>query len=118
MLKTLPELIAQARENVTCITANEAVKKCKALNGVFIDVREPAEFANQSATGAINIPRGVLEPQILEKITDAQKPIFIHCATGGRATLAAEQLLRVGYENVWAITCKFDDVFKAHQTEN
>jgi len=36
--------------------------------------------------------------------------IFIHCATGARATFAAEQLHRVGYTNVWVITSMLDDV--------
>jgi rhodanese-related sulfurtransferase len=48
--------------------------------------------------------------KMLQMHPDENLAIFIHCATGARATFAAEQLNRVGYNNVWVITCKFDDI--------
>jgi len=113
MLKTLSELVAEARENLSIITAKEAAVKAAQLSGLVIDVREPAEYAKQSAPGVINIPRGMLEPQMLEKYPDENLAIFIHCASGARATFAAEQLQRVGYKRVWVITCKADEVYNS-----
>ena len=113
MLKTIPEVIAQARQSLNTITATDAAVKCTAENGITIDVREPAEFAEKSANGAINIPRGLLEMKMLQLHPNENLAIFIHCATGARATFAAEQLQRVGYKNVWVITCPLDDVCNA-----
>jgi phage shock protein E len=110
MLKTIPEVIAKARESLNTITAADAAVKCKCDNGIIIDVREPAEFNEKSASGAINIPRGLLEMKMLQMHPNEDLAIFIHCATGARATFAAEQLKRVGYKNVWVITCMLDDV--------
>ena len=110
MLKKIPEIIAQARLSLNTITAQEAVAKCKAVDGIMVDVREPAEYAQKSALGTINIPRGVLEMKMLELCPNDEQAIFIHCATGARATFSAEQLLRVGYKNVWVITCKLEDI--------
>lgn len=110
MLKTIPEVIAQARESLNTITAAEAVAKCKAESGIIIDVREPTEFAEKSAKNTINIPRGLLEMKMLQMHPDENLSIFIHCATGARATFAAEQLKRVGYKNVWVVTSMLDDV--------
>ena len=110
MLKTIPEVIAQARQSLSTITAVDASEKCKNENGIIIDVREVAEFAEKSGSSTVNIPRGVLEMKMLQMHPDANLAIFIHCATGIRATLAAEQLKRVGYNNVWVITCMIDDV--------
>lgn len=110
MLKTIPEVIAQAIKSLNTITAADAAKKCKYDNGIIIDVREPAEFAEKAASNTINIPRGLLEMKMLQRYPDENLAIFIHCATGARATLAAEQLNRVGYKNVWVITCMLDDV--------
>jgi len=110
MLKTIPEIIALARQSLNTITAAEAAEKCRNENGITIDVREPAEFAEKSGSGTINIPRGLLEMKMLQMHPDENLPIFIHCATGARATFAAEQLKRVGYKNVWVITCMLDDV--------
>jgi len=79
-------------------------------NGLLLDVREPAEVNAKPATNSINIPRGVLEMKLLEMCQDATKPIYIHCASGARATLSAIQLQRLGFENVNVITCGIDDV--------
>lgn len=110
MLKTIPEVVAQARESLNIITAADAAIKCKEENGLIIDVREPAEFAEKSASNAINIPRGLLEMKMLQLHPNEDLAIFIHCATGARATFAAEQLKRVGYKNVWVISSMLDDV--------
>ena len=110
MLKTIPEIIAQAREKLKTISAKDAVIKAKNENGLIIDVREPTEFSDKAATNTINIPRGLLEMKMLQMHGDENLAIFLHCATGARATFAAEQLQRVGYKNVWVITCKLDDV--------
>jgi rhodanese-related sulfurtransferase len=110
MLKTIPEVIAQARQSLNTITAEDAAIKCKTESGIIIDVREPAEFAEKSGKNTVNIPRGLLEMKMLQIHPDENLPIFIHCATGARATFAAEQLMRVGYKNVWVITSMIDDV--------
>ena len=109
-LLTVPEIIAQARTKVRCISAAEAKLEMVANQGMLLDVREPAEVAMKGVAGAVNVPRGVLEMKIGELCTRADQPIYIHCATGGRASLAAEQLLRMGYEQVNAITCGVDQV--------
>jgi len=110
MLKTIPEVISEAMKSLNTITAVDAEKKCKQEKGIIIDVREPAEFAEKAGKSTINIPRGLLEMKMLQMYPDENLAIFIHCATGARATLAAEQLKRVGYKNVWVVTCMLDDI--------
>lgn len=110
MLKTIPDLIKLASENVKKVDSAQAKAELAQNNGLLIDVREPAEHAIKNAVGAINIPRGVLEMKLVEIEKDADRPIYLHCATGGRATLAAEQLQRVGYNNITVISCKADSV--------
>jgi phage shock protein E len=115
MLKKVPELVAEIRSKINCLNAQEAVAKSREDNGVLIDVREPAEFAQKAPKGAVNIPRGLIEMKMVELYPDANVPIYIHCATGGRATFAAEQLVRLGYQHVYAITCPLDKVFTAYE---
>ena len=109
-LKTIPELVASIRPTMRCISAVEAGKEMADNHGLFIDVREPAEVADNPAPNSINIPRGVIEMRILEQHPDPDMPIYIHCATGARATLAAEQLKRLGYRNVTIITCDLETI--------
>jgi len=47
---------------------------------------------------------------MLQNYKNENLAIFIHCASGARAILAAEQLERIGYKNVWAITCTLEEV--------
>tara|TARA_R110002167_G_scaffold25824_18_gene89257 strand:+ start:717 stop:1067 length:351 start_codon:yes stop_codon:yes gene_type:complete len=109
-LKTIPELVAEIRPTMRCLSAAEARKEMSKIQHLFIDVREPAEVAENPASGSINIPRGVIEMRILELDQDPNLPIYIHCATGARATLAAEQLKRLGYLQVVIITCSLEGV--------
>ena len=105
MLKTIPEIVAVLKESTRLMTAIDAAIEIKLNGGLVIDVREPSECASISANGTINIPRGLLEMKVLALETDPARPIYLHCASGVRAMFAAEQLARVGYENVSVITC-------------
>ena len=115
MLKTIPDLITEVAATTRRITAAQAKTEMADNNGLLIDVREPAEHAAMPAYGAINIPRGLLEMKLMEIEKDPAKPIYLHCETAARATLSAEQLTRIGYENVTVITCKAPDIQATYQ---
>ena len=114
MLLSLPELIQQASQNVRRIDAITAYTEGRDQPSWFIDVREPGEVAEHAIPGSVNIPRGVLEMKITEHCSDADTPVFIHCATSARAILAAEQLQRIGYTRVSVISCPLEAISKAH----
>lgn len=110
MLRTLPEIISEIRDNIQTISAKEAYIFAQKEKSVFIDVREPQEVIKSPVTNSINIPRGLLEMSIANCCSDENCHLFLHCASGGRASFAAEQLMRLGYKNVWAIVCPHNDV--------
>ena len=105
MLKTVPELVAEARAELRCVDATTAMEEIRGNGGTIVDVRELVEVHNLTAPMSIHIPRGILEMKIGEAIPDESHPIYLHCATGGRATLAAQQLLKMGYTQVSVVTC-------------
>ncbi len=107
MLKSVPELVAEAAGTVERISMENAFK---IKNVVVVDVRELQEASQRPIAGSINIPRGVLEMKITEHTQDPSTPICVHCASGARATLAAEQLMRLGFTNVRAISSGIDDI--------
>jgi len=116
MLTSIPELLQQVCPQITRITAEQALPILKQNNSMLIDVREPNEAAQQPVTGSINIPRGILEMKMLTLYPDEDKLIVIHCATSARASLAAEQLQRIGYKNVSVISCKLETICECFQS--
>lgn len=110
MLISVQDVLKTVRPNQRCITAEVAKQEMAHNQGTLIDVREPQEHAQKSANGAINVPRGLLEFKLPQLITDPAHPVYLHCAAGARAVFAAEQLTRIGYQNVTVITCKADDI--------
>ena len=114
MLLSVEEIVAKAKESVKTYSADEAVRFMKEQGNVlFIDVREPSEHIEKSIAGVINIPRGLLEFKVTGHTTDADHPIMIHCAAGGRAVLAAKALVDMGFTNVGAITAGCDAIADA-----
>ncbi|MBU2977164.1 rhodanese-like domain-containing protein [Alteromonas sp. C1M14] len=110
MLKNIQQRLAAISYPIRTITAALAAEEMSNNQGCLIDVREPAEVQNEPVDGALNIPRGVLEMKMLEQFLDEGKPIYIHCASGVRAQLSAEQLLNMGYTNVTVITCNITQI--------
>lgn len=110
MLKSVSELVADAASTVERISMEDALK---IDNVVVLDVREPQEILQRPVVGSINIPRGILEMKITEHAQDPSTPICVHCGSGARATLAVEQLARLGFTNVKAISSGIDEILSA-----
>ncbi len=69
----------------------------------LIDVREDNEWAKGSIMGASHIGRGVLERDIEGIISDKDAEIVLYCGGGFRSALAAENLQKMGYTNVFSM---------------
>ncbi|APD90216.1 hypothetical protein BM524_10670 [Alteromonas mediterranea] len=113
MLIDIKKRLENIDVDIRTITAEQAISEQKNNGGTLIDVREAAEVSKEPVPCALHIPRGVLEMKALEQFSDAFTPLYIHCASGVRATLAAEQLVKMGYENVSVITCSVPTINQA-----
>jgi rhodanese-related sulfurtransferase len=107
MPTTAKALVEAANAAVPKISGKEA-QELVAKGAVIIDVRDSAEVAQTGkAAGAIHIPRGSLEfkadttSPTAEKALATDKPVILHCASGGRAALAGKLLKDMGYEKVY-----------------
>lgn len=117
MLKPVSDLIAEAQAQCKCLSVEEAVSVYKDIEGVvIIDVRESGEAAESKLDKSINISRGLLEMKITGHCPDPTTTILLHCAAGGRASLAAARLKEMGYQNVHPITAKYDEIFIAFKS--
>lgn len=70
---------------------------------IVIDVREDHEVQQGMIPGAIHLGRGILERDIETSIPDKQREIILYCGGGYRSALAAENLQKMGYRNVWSL---------------
>lgn len=111
MLLSIAELARQAAPSIRMLCPRSAFQECLDNPGaIIIDVREPHESQQQPVPGSINIPRGLLEVALPQQIDNPNQTLYLHCASGMRATLAAEQLLRQGYTRVSVIQASVDDL--------
>lgn len=114
MIKAAGELIAEAQTRIKCLDVSSAKTLYEdSENVVIIDVREPESAANSKLKDSINIPRGLIEMKVPNLCPEPDTLILLHCAGGGRASLAALTLQEMGYTNVHAITAKFEDIKNA-----
>jgi rhodanese-related sulfurtransferase len=113
------ETVAKAKKSVKLVDMSKFKKVLdKKAYDLIIDVREPGEYAKGHVTGAINIPRGLIEFKIWSKVgfpenTDTGKKIYIYCKTGGRASLTTKSLKDLGFTKVKAVNMKIADWIEA-----
>jgi molybdopterin/thiamine biosynthesis adenylyltransferase len=102
------ELIKKVKSEIREIRPDEAAKKTKDPNVVFVDVREPDEWEGGIVPGAVTIPRGLLELQIEDEVPDRNREIVCYCAGGVRSALAAKALHQMGYAKVSSMSGGFN----------
>ena len=104
-LKTLQELVAEAKANVGHISPDELTDVDESV--ILIDVRDEPDYEEEHLPNAVSLPRGYLELDIDEITTDENAHIVTYCGGGTRATLSANTLKNMGYENVSVLTGGF-----------
>jgi rhodanese-related sulfurtransferase len=65
---------------------------------LIVDVREPNEYAQLRARGAVLLPLGQLDNHV--KDLPRNREILLMCRTGGRSGNATQFLVANGFENV------------------
>ncbi|SFJ97092.1 rhodanese-like domain-containing protein [Methylophaga sulfidovorans] len=103
MSLTAMDLVKQAKSEIKEISCEQAASMLD--NATLIDVREPAEFDAGHISGAIHIPRGMLEFSLDShpSLANLETPVIIYCKTGGRSALAAKTLESMGYKEVYSV---------------
>jgi rhodanese-related sulfurtransferase len=84
---------------VPTVTVNEAAELQGPDDGALIvDVREPNEYAQIRAKGAVLLPLGHVVNRADDLPRDRQ--LLLMCRTGGRSQSAAQMLQARGFDNV------------------
>lgn len=70
---------------------------------ILIDVREDNEWDNGRLPKAIHLSKGIIERDIEKTIPDLAAKIVLYCGGGSRSALAADNLQKMGYQNVFSM---------------
>ncbi|WP_024851238.1 rhodanese-like domain-containing protein [Hydrogenovibrio kuenenii] len=106
-MKGLMDYIEEAKQVINEVSQEEG--RALVENGIkVIDVREPGEYLSGAIEGALNVPRGVLEPAADMDYAGANPALRDHrddawlvvCKSGGRAALATKIMNEMGFTNV------------------
>ena len=110
MFRPAHDLVQEAKKSVRECHAAEMHERLTAPNALLIDVREPDEYRQGHISGAINIPRGMLEFKISNEpsLQDLTRPLLVYCKTSGRAALSVVALQTMGFTNTNSLAGGFD----------
>ena len=98
------KLVQETKPHIRELTVDQLKAKLdRGERFLLVDVREESEWAKDHLPGAVHLGKGILERDIEEKIPDAQAPIVLYCGGGFRSALAADNLQRMGYTNVFSM---------------
>lgn len=108
-MKTAQDLVLQAKAHVQEIALQDADEAIGQAD-VLIDVREADEFAAGHLSGAVLVPRGLLEFKLsgTPALSGRDLKVVLYCKTSGRAALAAQTMHSMGYLNVRSLAGGFD----------
>jgi len=98
------KLCADTKKRVRELTVDNVKAKLDRKETFYlVDVREESEFAKDHLPGAQHLGKGVIERDIETAIPQTDAPIVLYCGGGFRSALAAENLQKMGYTNVWSM---------------
>jgi rhodanese-related sulfurtransferase len=98
------KLCEDARSRIREIPAQEVKQKLDDGEEFhLIDVREDHEWDQSHAAGAEHLGRGIIERDIEKVVPDKDSAIVLYCGGGYRSALAADNLQKMGYLNVYSL---------------
>ncbi len=96
------EITREAKSRIREITIDEAIEK-QEKGAQLVDVREDNEWEAEHAKDAVHLGRGVIERDIIGKFPDKNTEMILYCGGGYRSALAADNLQKMGYRNIYSL---------------
>jgi len=95
------KIVDDAKSRVRQTTVDDVKSKLdRGEKFTLVDVREESEFAQDHLPGAVHLGRGVIERDIEARAPDLNAQMILYCGGGFRSALAADNLQKMGYNNV------------------
>ena len=96
------KLVEDAKLRVKEVSVAETRDRIDA-GAILIDVREDREWQSGHAANAVHLGRGIIERDIVQTFPDRSKELILYCGGGYRSALAADNLQKMGYTNVFSM---------------
>jgi rhodanese-related sulfurtransferase len=98
------KLVQDAKTRVHELTVDQVKSKMdRGDRFQLVDVREESEWARDHLPQAIHLGKGIIERDIEARVPDHGAELILYCGGGFRSALAADNLQKMGYKNVWSM---------------
>lgn len=94
------DLVADAKFRITEINVHSLADKLTKVPLHLIDVRELDEYKQGAIPHAMHLSKGTIERDIEKLIADKTAAIVVYCSGGFRSCLVADNLQKMGYQQV------------------
>ena len=93
------ETVTSAEGTYQNVTPNELQSMLKNEDFAFVNVHIP--FAGNILTTDLSIPYDEIQENLTQLPADKNAKIVLYCRSGRMSEIAAEELVSLGYTNVW-----------------
>jgi rhodanese-related sulfurtransferase len=98
------QIVQDAKKRIRELTiADVKAKMDRKERFVLVDVREDSEWTRDHLPGAIHLGKGVIERDVEQAAPDTGTELVLYCGGGYRSALAADNLQKMGYTNVYSM---------------
>jgi rhodanese-related sulfurtransferase len=94
----------ETRKSGPSLSPQKAINMVNAEQGVFLDLRDAADYKQGHIVDAVHIPSGKLAERMAELEKYRNKPIILVCKMGQQASAAGKQLKGNNFEQVYKMT--------------
>lgn len=97
-------VLHEARKSGPSVSPQQAINLINSESGVFLDLRDGADFKQGHIVEAMHIPAAKLASRMAELEKHKDKPIVLVCKMGQQASAAGKQLKAAGFSRVYKMT--------------
>ena len=94
----------EARKAGPSVTPQQAINLINSEQGVFVDLRDNADFRQGHIIDTLHIPSTKLEERMAELVKYKDKPVVLVCKMGQQSGAASKQLKAAGFSRVYKMT--------------
>jgi rhodanese-related sulfurtransferase len=97
-------VLHETRRSGPSLSPQQAINLVNAEQGVFLDLRDGADFKQGHIVGAMHIPAARLTERMAELEKYRDRPVVLVCKMGQQSGAAGKQLKASGYTKVYKMT--------------